>query len=176
MTLVSRSASSIRRRSFPGPRKCSCPTNSSRERGRIRTARGATRAMFFLRTSPKRSISEEGYAALDGLDTAGCPAAGGPRRTAGVGRVAGSSVRAMYLPSRSVHSPEPRRGAFVVVEPDCPDYGNLVAGFVLGGYDRGAVQGLEASVPCAASLALFRRVVPERDSRRHARRRGSICD
>src|SRR5438046_4481325 len=40
ISLESRSASSMRRRSFPGPRKCCCPANSSSVRGRMRTASG----------------------------------------------------------------------------------------------------------------------------------------
>lgn len=35
-----RSASMARRRSWPGPRICRCPTYSARERGRIRAANG----------------------------------------------------------------------------------------------------------------------------------------
>ncbi len=41
-----RSASIARRKSFPGPRICSWPTNSSRERGRIRVASGAALSIF----------------------------------------------------------------------------------------------------------------------------------
>ena len=41
-----RSASMARRKSFPGPRMCSWPTNSSRESGRIRVASGAAVSVF----------------------------------------------------------------------------------------------------------------------------------
>jgi hypothetical protein len=40
-----RSASIARRKSLPGPRMCSWPTNSSSDRGRIRVARGAALSM-----------------------------------------------------------------------------------------------------------------------------------
>ena len=42
-TLVRHSPSTSRRSSLPGPSRDSCPTNSSKVRGRIRTARGCTR-------------------------------------------------------------------------------------------------------------------------------------
>ena len=42
MREVSWSVSISRRSSFPSPRRCSCPMNSSTVRGRIRSARGAS--------------------------------------------------------------------------------------------------------------------------------------
>src|SRR5262245_42872622 len=55
MSELSRSASSIRRSNLPGPRKCCCPTKSSRVRGRIRAASGRAKVRFSARMSSKRS-------------------------------------------------------------------------------------------------------------------------
>src|SRR5262245_10074301 len=60
MTDGSRSASIARRRSLPGARICSCPTNSSRERGRIRLASGAfASALTSVSASAKRSSTKD---------------------------------------------------------------------------------------------------------------------
>ena len=59
MTDGNRSASIARRRSLPGARMCSCPTNSSSERGRIRLASGAAAsAATSVSASVKRSSTE----------------------------------------------------------------------------------------------------------------------
>jgi len=54
--LVIRSALSIRQRSFPAPMNSSCPTNSSRFRGRIRAANGAAAAKCFCSVSANKSM------------------------------------------------------------------------------------------------------------------------
>ena len=52
---VSDPAASIRLSSFPSPRKCSWPATSSSVRGRIRTARGATRSAAASRPGAHKS-------------------------------------------------------------------------------------------------------------------------
>lgn len=49
---VMRSASMARRRSFPGPRMCSCPVYSLSESGRMRSASGAFSAMLVAGCAP----------------------------------------------------------------------------------------------------------------------------
>src|SRR5438874_10175778 len=69
MTEGRRSASMARRKSFPGPRMCSWPTKSSRERGRIRAANGAASpnaGAVSLSLFPKRSCTKKKYGARIG--------------------------------------------------------------------------------------------------------------
>ena len=65
ITEGNRSASIARRKSFPGARMCSWPTNSSSERGRMRAASGALESPCFSSASisspAKRSCTGENY-------------------------------------------------------------------------------------------------------------------
>ena len=57
-----RSASMARRKSLPGPRICSWPTNSSSERGRMRVASGAALSAASTASScSKRSCTPQNY-------------------------------------------------------------------------------------------------------------------
>src|SRR6202140_2908000 len=70
MTEGRRSASMARRKRFPGPRMCSCPTNSSSERGRIRAASGAASSItgtVSFSLLPKRSCTQKKYGAQIGV-------------------------------------------------------------------------------------------------------------